>query len=633
MLQEVLQLMSLLFLLVLFTSLIRRLINGASLEELFKTHFYEVFPIRTLMWAALCILGYFGMFFVAAVAINIKSLIFGSSPNYSISSFFIYLLINASLGYVFFLSAFHLKNYITKDFSSHSTTVLPKENLISYGISTNLIKQLGNEKFPNEISSRANRDNLIRYLLIIIASGCLLFNLLSSSYYFDQLDDGVFQDIPQFLSLYSSPLDPFFTCTALVLPCLIFMLVLGNRDYTLLTFLDSIYFKFCFLATLITCLMWMNLSFSSIWLIFSVVIFSYAFRAILDLYTGSRYRKVKSVYNPIVEDIRLNTPYLDKIINDVNLKLSPLDLSSFSQRISRGCKNIEERGMFVVKNFGRFLSLIEVQHEEFSVAMLRYLTVRRFLTRSAGLSTHRPRQHPQIEMWELTIFPIFPPEGYVNWTDPLRLPSHWDIVETCYTCGGTGTVTEHTSDGKDSSSTTKTCGTCSGSGRLEYTQILNTEWKRLLPLVTYPEIPTPELVEDAEEQIICNLPLTEHFSCCGDPSELLRNDWFLSHDFHKTGVKMKELHSKHQLAVEVLHKGHLYRSDFQIASFRTIMIKFSNLGGSRGWFFGRRPEFYFPLLPLSWETILTVSLLPSLGFCLLTLIFLISAVILPLIVI
>ncbi|NEU76872.1 hypothetical protein PI95_031335 [Hassallia byssoidea VB512170] len=330
--------------------------------------------------------------------------------------------------------------------------------------------------------------------------------------------------------------------------------------------------------------------------------------------TEFKYKKLKQIYNPVAAKIREHTFYLDRIPSDPCLRLGSLQTDLLIQRIGQGCKNIEERGIFVTRNFGRFLNLIEIQHEEFAVAMLRYLTVRRYITRSNTSGTSRWLQHPEVPMWDLNLFPINSPHGYVNWTDPLWLPSQWDIVETCGTCGGTGTITETVSDGEGSRTETRTCGTCGG--RLEYTQIINTQWQRLLPLVTYPETPTPEMVEDAEEQVIYRLPLTEKFSSSNESAQVIRTSSPLINKMHQTGEQLEYLHKLHQSEIEKLHGGYLYRADFQIASFRTIMIEFTNLGGSVGWFFVRRPEFYFPRLPLCWITVFTFALLPPLWIAL-----------------
>jgi hypothetical protein len=55
-----------------------------------------------------------------------------------------------------------------------------------------------------------------------------------------------------------------------------------------------------------------------------------------------------------------------------------------------------------------------------------------------------------------------------------------------------------------------------------------------------------------------------------------------------------------------LHDGTIYRADFQVTGYWVLKIGFRWLPGKVGWFFGRRPEFYFPALPLGWGTVGTV---------------------------
>ncbi|HEY9703946.1 MAG TPA: hypothetical protein V6C58_15965, partial [Allocoleopsis sp.] len=358
---------------------------------------------------------------------------------------------------------------------------------------------------------------------------------------------------------------------------------------------------------------------------------------IADLILESSYKRMKQVYNPIATKIKEHTPYLDQILDAPHVKLGSLENELLINRISQGCKNVEERGIFVTRNFARFLDLVEIQYQEFAVAMLRYLTVRRYMTLSGGSGTSRWLQDPIVPMWNLQLFPLNPPSGYVNWIDPLWLPSQWDVIKTCWTCGGSGivtvTVTTTNSEGQSQTHTeTRTCSTCGGGGRLEYTQILNTQWQRLLPLVTHPDIPVPELVEDAEEQVIFNLPLTENFTTTTKSARIIHPSTPLAKDIYQTGNQLQKLHNIHSKEVEALHNGSLYRADFQIASFRAIMIEFVNLGGRLGWFFGRRPEFYFPRLPLSYTTILTIAVLPPLWVTLFLVLLAFSNAIFPLLI-
>ncbi|MND05529.1 hypothetical protein D3C83_263740 [compost metagenome] len=50
-----------------------------------------------------------------------------------------------------------------------------------------------------------------------------------------------------------------------------------------------------------------------------------------------------------------------------------------------------------------------------------------------------------------------------------------------------------------------------------------------------------------------------------------------------------------------------------MCGYRTICIRFEKLWGRVGWFFGRRPEFYFPRLPISWSALATCVFLPPLA--------------------
>jgi hypothetical protein len=59
-------------------------------------------------------------------------------------------------------------------------------------------------------------------------------------------------------------------------------------------------------------------------------------------------------------------------------------------------------------------------------------------------------------------------------------------------------------------------------------------------------------------------------------------------------------------SVEELHDGIVYRADFQVTGFWVLRIGFRRLPGKVGWFFGCRPEFHFPTLPLSWGAVSTV---------------------------
>lgn len=633
MIETTLGLLIVIFSLTLIFAIIHRLINGASINELIETRFYEVFPVRIIFWTLLGILGYGLLVFLFAGLSNIYNMIINGAYSSELAK---KLLLNFLFGSIFGLFFWFVKNCLLAIPNYHPIPVKNQGVTIRYGITPRLFKELGSERFPNEISTKNSQERIVRWIIFLVGLFCVglvVFMLIKNEEYSLKIDFKT--PIIQSLSYDVSWQRIICYFLFLTVPTLIILLLFNNRDYTFIPFSNSLIIKSGFWIISILCLTLLNFSIYTVIITIALIMATYGFRAIADLKLESTYKRVKQVYNPIATTIKQHTPYLDQILDDPHLKLGSLENDLLINRISQGCRNVEERGIFVTRNFARFLNLVEIQYQEFAVAMLRYLTVRRYITLSSGSGTSRWLQHPIVPVWNLQLFPLNPPSGYVNRIDPLWLPSQWDVVKTCGTCGGSGivivTVTQTGPQGQSQTRTeTRTCSTCGGCGRLKYTQILNTQWQRLLPLITHPNIPVPELVEDAEEQVIFDLPLTENFTTITKSARIIHPSTLLAKDIYETGNQLEKLHNIHSKEVEALHNGSLYRADFQIASFRTIMIEFVNLGGRIGWFFGRRPEFYFPRLPLSYTTILTIAVLPPLWLTLFLLLLVLSNKIFPL---
>src|SRR5207253_2245682 len=90
---------------------------------------------------------------------------------------------------------------------------------------------------------------------------------------------------------------------------------------------------------------------------------------------------------------------------------------------------------------------------------------------------------PEVPWWDLKLFPLHAPAGFVNHIDPLGLGEEYNVVVCCGGCGGSGqvtrTVTEYRteyytdSNGQSASrqvaesrQVQETCSMCTGSGRL-----------------------------------------------------------------------------------------------------------------------------------------------------------------------
>lgn len=510
----------------------------------------------------------------------------------------------------------------------------------SRGIDSGALAELGREQFPQMLAHGGNADLHWRWRLIGAGVLALILKLAASSEWgmehrlYDagnvlvELWIGAVALLPRLPASLAAA-----TLLSGVLGCA--LLVIFNGTYTLMPFrrslsvglglLIGIWWSIASLGDPHAMVEWT----AGVWLAFSA-------RWGYDLHRADDFTQVQHVSQPISQGIRSAIPFLASLRDRPDCRLTQMTDAELSTRISRGCRNVEEASLLVTRNLARFMSLAHIEHEHFTAAMLRYLTVGRYVTATGGGGTTRPLQDPQVPVWDEVLFPIRPPQGYVNWLDPLRLESKWDQVSICSGCSGSGrtrcggcsgsgrqqrteTYSEY-SGGRTNTRTrtvTVTCSGCGGSGqvrchpcgglgRLVFHRTLNTQWKRLLPACTAPHTLLPEFMEEAEERTYFRLPLVENRTAL---SPRPQNDGIgpdLEIQLTAAVDGMKGVLPEFTRMVERLHGGILYRSDFQVTAFQVLRIRFEKLSGRVGWFFGRRPEFYFPVLPLSWSMVGTV---------------------------
>jgi hypothetical protein len=614
----------------LLSSIYLRYSTGASTSELIRSRFYEIVPLRVLFWvfmgiAVECSVLFLSILIIDAYSLSNQDLLFTSSSLILLQ----YLIFALVPGY----SGWLLWKYIIMPAKQIAPEVDIKGVRVRSHIDPHHLSTLGAERFPNHIDPNGGIDDVIRWIIVVgsaLTIGLLLYAGFGGLI---PITDEIlkwenFQDLAVFLLWVSF--------------VLLVLIILNNHDYTFLPFRRSLIYQAILSITGIVSLF--IITSDGIYLAWGIGV-SLCFcggRGLTDLWRSRKYRKIKQVTDPIADDLKRLTPYLDRVSRHPDFKLPELDFATLSERITRGCVNVEERGLFVLRSFARYMRIVEVEKQAFSVAMLRYLTVNRGVTLASGTGTHESIRHPEVPVWNLQLFPLHPPrpsddDGFRNMDDQLTLNHEWDVIQTCRQCNGSGWVTEtetyyetehYTESYTDSSgqsqsrsasrqvSRTRTvqriCPSCSGSGRTRHSQLLNTWWRYLIPRVTDPEIPIPELVENAEEVRYFRLPLTTEFEPVPFDRATYSIDDPLVNQMIETGRKLGDQHAKHTESILSLSGGRLYQADFQICGFHTIHILSKALGGRSGWFFGKRPEFYFPRLPLSYSTIGTLVFLPPL---------------------
>lgn len=354
-----------------------------------------------------------------------------------------------------------------------------------------------------------------------------------------------------------------------------------------------------------------------------------------DLSVARRAKRRAETREPLKARLADECGFLRELVEARSGALPALDGREIAGRIAKGAENLAEASVFATRHFGRYLRLAAVRHRPCALAMLRFLTVNRRTCFARSWSTHAALRHPQVPVWDLELFPLHPPAGYRSSNHRLELPERWNAVLSCSYCGGSGTVwveetrteyemqsrTIYYSDGQSRYVTEsvpvtktyrvqKTCTTCNGTGRLEHVQAIDTMWRVERIAASFPRFRRVEITDEAEEVEYCSVPYVEAMESVAEESDSEEGDAF-DLAMRATGRRLSALAGRSADAILSLTGGrYLYRSEFSVHGFHILQIRFRSLGSKVGWFFGARPEFFFPRLPFSLSMLGTVLLLP-----------------------
>lgn len=621
----------------------RRILAGATVTQLFRDRFHECPPVRGLGWAAVVML-WVVLLTTAAGTIRAGFL---AVQAYGTDRRADYRLILWTLGGLAALVAlFRLRRGLQRlitEYQALPPAVAVHVKDVARGIPGSSLARLGAESFPNQIARTWKAGLWLRRVLAWLLGGAACY--LATIYAWEwlqlhdrpgfqrwpviQLRDLVtsLEPVTLFLSQLCAPLG--LAVAGYVAAGLFLQFLPENRNYLLL--------RFPWHWTLLTGSGVVALG-SVLGLlgphaavaVGGVLLVLLTRRLCQDLAHARRYQARQHVVSPMIEAVRRRCPFLNRLPMDTSCGYPPIDPAELARRITRGAGNLTEAGPLVTRHFGRYLRLASVRHEPCAVAMLRFLTVGRAAVLGHGWSTSKPLYYPQVPVWDLGRFPLAPPEGYQSANQRLELGSAWNAILTCGRCGGSGTVTEtetyqepetryetEYSGGQSRSVTrtvyvtktrtvTKTCPSCGGTGRLEHVQLLETYWRHLHCSATEPRFPMPELVEYAEEVAFFDQPYVEGLQPAPRDAWASSVSPALTSEMLAAGNTLADVSDRQVPDVLRLLGGqHLYRSGFAVHGFHTVAISFGRLFGRRGWFFGRRPEFHFPRLPLSWSLVAT----------------------------
>lgn len=623
--------------------LVARFGCGVSPFDLIKTRFYEVPPVRLSIYMAH--LGLWAVVIVSGWHIAAHGLQYYENQNAVHGQ--IAVMAAAVMVAVFLVKRFVYRHIIVIH-KNEPPSASVREVKTSSGIGAGRFATLGKEQFPQMLAYGITGGLVARAFLICV--GFSVTGLVIACMTEWGREQGWQFTIHTIICTVRHQIPPL--ATAWVVPAGIsaaicfWLLLLFNFSYTLVRFRTNLLALF---AT--ACVVWIaaliqQATNDQLCILIGIGACACSVRWCHDLVRARNFIQQRRISVPIAAQLAESFPDLATLKSRADCRLKPLDESTLGARITQGCRNVEEASPLVTRNLARFLSLVHIEYEHVVAAMLRYLTVRRYVSTHFGGGTTRCLQNPIVPMWDESQFPVHPPQGYRNWLDPLGLGWVWDIVCICGPCGGSGRVTcsgcggsgtqqrsesyTETSNGQTVTHTRTysvtcsgcggsgrvTCPTCSGLGRVVYHQTLNTHWQRMLPTRTSPHALVPEFMEDAEERIYYRQAMVENRE---QVSESPRHEGIEADLVKRLSRVIPEMATELPTicqSVEKHHDGVVYRCDFQVTGFWVLRIRFRRLRGKVGWFFGARPEFYFPALPLSWGMVGTIVLV--LPFLLLT---------------
>jgi len=629
------------FTLALWTSVARRLWAGARPAALWRSRFDELPPVRALLHLGHAVLWvvYLGVFVASAVALWRLAQASLAAESLAVAE-----LQPAGQCVALTIAA----GWARRAYQQHIIDFVPaappkvevKLHLVEDGLDEDDLRHLGMERFPNRFSPRWKTGLWARGLLVFSLG---LIGLAAPVLEFTQVWQGTtFEPVrhawraaAQLCITSAGWLAP---AQSFVPAFLYLTLVLGgivlrrNRHYLLLSFTRTQ----LVLATLACALL---LGIVAVFpdprvlaCTLSVVCVAWIARLRVDLILARRHAREEAAKQLALQRLQHQGDLLAAVLDDPACTLPAIELAQIERRVAQGAANIAESDPCVVRHFGRYMRVGSLRKERCSIAMQRHLAVDRSVGLSAGRPTSLPFGGREVPMWDEELFPIVSPPGYVDLVDSLLLGAEWNVVRVCAPCAGSGWIeetehyyeTEHYTDysnGQAQSASRqvqrtrrvrRTCACCAGGGRLEHDQYLHTHWKQLRAANVHPPMPLTTLVDGAEEVCLARAPLMEDRVRL--PLTLHARDFRapLRQRLQDAAAEAERCFEVESAAAHALLGGRIYRAEYSVWAFHTLQVRCSGLAGRVGWFFGRRPEYYFPSLPIGWSNVSTTLFAPPL---------------------
>ncbi|MBQ9372901.1 MAG: hypothetical protein IJU03_12000 [Thermoguttaceae bacterium] len=624
-------------------TLLNRTLHGASPAYLWRSKFYEIPQIRValkfLSYFAYAVVGVFGFFTIrlAIVLFEVRAL--------SILVITIAHLIVTILLYFF---ARWFRRAISEPYPCNYESARKAIVKFKPGVKRSALRRLGRESFPEMLEyGYSGGVGFRRLVLIAQVLVVALFCVVGfTEFGKDQaLLMGAAQSIGRALrNLYAylpTSQPALGISVGVVCATSFFFMLLTDAHYLVVRFSKTVLLALILgwgaLAGLKTFDVWIGAPNDVAFLHYLIAVGVWNLAIFIrwkkDLKRAKTFRRRRALDAPIISALNRCFKFMPRAQKDKNeCELDPIDKDAIAARVSRGLYNVESESFAALRNMIRFLGRIKAEYERFIAAQLNALVVtRRLASRSLG-GTSSCVCSCHVPIWDESEFPFRPPRGYEYKTDTDWLNYDWNFVSICGGCGGSGYVTRteteyktrqvydsngsHTETYTETRYVRETCGACNGWGRIEYQQGIVTEWTNHCVSAVAPETPLPEYMSAAAESVFYQRSFREHFHgyCDEERPDDGASPKILQRAEEATNRYINDYADSHLEKIADDYNGKIYRARVRFVGFWTIRIVFRRVFGKFGWFFGKRPDFYFKMIPLSWSAVVSVCVVAP--FCL-----------------
>ncbi len=613
-------------------TLVVRTLYGASPIYLVRSAFYEIPQLRGALYtlvffayAVAVVAAFYGACYAIRYFSDRATIILVTAIAYLVAAAIIYLL------------ARKFKNLIDDPYPY--TQFAAKKAIVKfkYGVKRSALRKLGRESFPEMLEyGLSGGVGFRRLVLALQLGGGIAFVLICTDLtrQYDWLDTiyKCYASSVFYLLKILPIMQPALAIAVTIVSSIAILVILTtDQHYLVLRFSRAVLLDVVLGASILVGVKSVVLqrgfglekAYNVCLLCFAVLNLAIFIRWFKDLRRAKRFRRRRALNSPIISDLRRTFKFLVKAQKDkTECELTPLDRDRIAERVANGLYNVEAESFTALRNMIRFLGRIRAEYERFVGAQLEALVVTRELdARSLGGINCAPFSR-YVPIWDETLFPLYPPSGYRDHTDRAWLNSEWNFVAICSGCGGSGyntvTRTEYrtreVSDGAGGYRTEsytveyqerQTCGACSGCGRIEYQQAIVTVWTRHCASAIEPETRLPEYMDDAPERTYYERAFLEDQSAASSTREPDQgaSAKFLEQARDAAARFVANYADAHVKRIAKDYQGKVYRARVRVVAFWTIRIVFRRIFGKFGWFFGKRPDFYFKMIPLSWSAV------------------------------